>query len=247
MKLFLIDNNIDGILSALFYSFVEKIIPDDVVDKRTYQPRIDALSINIPTEKEKAERVKTALFKYGGDDIIAHLKVCLLSCEKNALLIAFNYAHLTLKLRKDVCDMLNEKAVLDFSYTIQKVLHERHILLGFIRFQESSHGILYAKISPDNDVCHLLAPHFLRRLGAIPFIIHDGKRGKVAISNGRAIKICETNLPTDFSPSEVEAEMNVLWHRYFQEINIKERKNTRQQDGFFPRRYRKYCFETWEC
>ena len=78
MKLFLIDNNIDGILSALFYSFVEKIIPDDVVDKRTYQPRIDALSINIPTEKEKAERVKTALFKYGGDDIIAHLKVCLL-------------------------------------------------------------------------------------------------------------------------------------------------------------------------
>ena len=246
MKLFLIDNNIDGILSALFYSFVEKIIPDDVVDKRTYQPRIDALSINIPTEKEKAERVKTALFKYGGDDIIAHLKVCLLSCEKNALLIAFNYAHLTLKLRKDVCDMLNEKVVLDFSYTIQKVLHERHILLGFIRFQESSHGVLYAKINPDNDVCHLLAPHFLKRLGAIPFVIHDIKRKKVAISNGKSIRVQTTDLPANFKPSQYESSITELWRKYFRAVNIKERKNPRLQANYFPHRYRKYCFETWE-
>ncbi len=247
MKIFVVKNCIEGLLSALFYSFTENIYPDYVEDKDRFQPRLDALTIDVPTDNAKNERVKAALFKYGGDDVIAHLKVCLLSCEKDALSIAFRYAHFMLEERKDVSERLGNKCVSDFSYTVQRVLHERHIVTGFLRFKESARGVMYAEYAPDNDITALLAPHFLRRLGAIPFIIHDGKRGKVAISNGRAIKICETNLPTDFSPSEVEAEMNVLWRRYFQEINIKERKNTRQQDGFFPRRYRKYCFETWEC
>ena len=160
--------------------------------------------------------------------------------------VAFRYAHFMLKVRKDVSEMLGEKCVSDFSYTVQRVLHERHIVSGFLRFKESARGVMYAEYAPDNDITALLAPHFLRRLGAIPFIIHDGRRGKVAISNGRNIKVFKTNLPANYTPSEVETEMNVLWRRYFQEINIKERKNTRQQDAFFPRRYRKYCFETWE-
>ena len=247
MKIFVIDNDINGLLSALFFSFTEKVVPDQVQDKSIYQPRLDALSMEILTDKAKADRVKTALYKYGGDDVIAHLKVCLLSCDKNALTIAFNYAFLMLKERKDVSEKLSDKAVSDFSYTIQKVLHERHIVTGFLRFKESSHGIMYSQYAPDNDITALLAPHFLRRLGAIPFIIHDGKRNKIAISNGRSIKIMNTALPVDFTPSDDEQLMNELWQRYFREINIKERKNTRQQDGYFPRRYRKYCFETWEC
>lgn len=247
MKIFLIDNCIDGLLSALFFSFTEKVCPDYVEDKKRYQPRLDTISVNIPTDKTKNERVKAALFKYGGDDVISHLKVCLLSCDNNSLSIAFHYAYLMLKERKDISEKLSEKSVSDFSYTVQRVLHERHIVTGFLRFKESARGILYTEYAPDNDITALLAPHFLRRLGATPFIIHDGKRQKVAISNGQSIRICTTNLPTNFTPSERESEINLLWRRYFKEINIKERKNTRQQDGFFPRRYRKYCFETWEC
>ena len=247
MKIFVVDNNIDGLLSALFLSFTEKVVPDAIADKNIYQPRLDALSMDIVSDKAKADRVKTALYKYGGDDIIAHLKVCLLSCDKNALTIAFNYAYLLLKERKDISERLSEKAVSDFSYTVQRVLHERHIISGFLRFKESAHGVLYAQYAPDNDITELLAPHFLRRLGAIPFIIHDGKRNKIAISNGRSIKVQHTDLPVNFSPSNNEEHFNRLWKRYFREINIKERKNTRQQDGYFPRRYRKYCFETYEC
>ena len=246
MKIFLIDNCIDGLLSALFVSFTEKILPDEVFDKKTFQPRLDSVSIDIRTDKAKAERVKTALFKYGGDDVISHLNVCLLSCDGGALLIAFRFAYLTLQLRKDLSFSLSEKAVSDFSFTIQKVLHERHVLTGILRFTESSHGILYAQYSPDNDVTALLAPHFLRRLGAIPFIIHDVKRKKIAISNGKSIKVETTDLSPTFCPSENELAFNQLWKKYFRSTNITERKNTRQQDRFFPRRYRKYCYESWE-
>ena len=63
MKIFIIENNIDGLLSALYTSFTEKIIPDYVVDKKIYQPRLDCLSIDIATDFSHAERVKTALYK----------------------------------------------------------------------------------------------------------------------------------------------------------------------------------------
>ena len=246
MKMFVIEKSVDGILSALYVSFTEKLIPDLVVDNMTYQPQIDYLPIEIETNLEHANRVKTALFKYGGNDIIAHIKVCLLSCEKDALLVAFNYAHFMLEKRQDVSNMLAEKKVSSFSFLVQKVLHERHIMLGFLRFKESANGVLYAQCAPDNDIVELLAPHFLRRLSSTPFIIHDGKRNKIAISNGRTIKVQFTDLPANFSPSQNEENFNLLWKKYFRAINIKERKNTRQQDAYFPRRYRKYSFETWE-
>ena len=246
MKMFVIEKSVDGILSALYISFTEKLVPDLVVDNMTYQPQIDYLPIEIETNLEHANRVKTALFKYGGNDIIAHIKVCLLSCEKDALLIAFNYAHFMLEKRQDVSNMLAEKKVSSFSFLVQKVLHERHIMLGFLRFKESANGVLYAQCAPDNDIVELLAPHFLRRLSSTPFIIHDGKRNKIAISNGRTIKVQFTDLPANFSPSQNEENFNLLWKKYFRAINIKERKNTRQQDRYFPRRYRKYSFETWE-
>jgi len=246
MKIFVIENCVDGLLSALYTSFVEKIVPDFVVDKKVYQERLDCITIDIITDLAHANRVKASLYKYGGDDIISHLKVCLLSCDKNALSIAFNYAFFMLKRRENVCDMLSEKAVSDFSFLIQKVLHERHIVLGFLRFEQSAKGVMYAKYAPDNDITELIAPHFLKRLGKTPFIIHDKKRDKIAISNGIELEFRHTDLPANFVPSENEFEFNLLWKKYFKSVNIKERKNTAQQDRYFPRRYRKYCFETWE-
>ena len=100
MKIFIIENNIDSLLSALFFSFTEKIKPDEVLDKKTYQPRLDAISMEIVTDKKKADRVKTALFKYGGDDVVAHLKVCMLSCDPKTLTIAFLYAHFNVLLQE---------------------------------------------------------------------------------------------------------------------------------------------------
>ena len=246
MIIFICDNKIDGLLSALFISFTENIKPEEVIDRATYQPRFDALIREIKTDKQSAERVKKALYKYAGDDVIAHLKVCLSSCNPKALSIAFNYARYILEMRKDISENLSQKCVSDFSYLVQRVLHERHIVSGFLRFQESASGVLYAQYAPDNDITSILAPHFLRRLGRTPFVIHDKKRNKIAISDGRAIKIDYTDLPATFALSENESAINDLWRRYFKAVNIKERKNTRQQDGYFPRRYRHYAFETWE-
>lgn len=246
MKIFTYKDGINGILSALYISFTENIIPDVVEKANEYQPMLDSVTIHINTNLQYAERVKKALFKYGGDDVIFHLKICLMSCDVNSPTYAFNYARYMLRMRKNVSEDLATKCVSDFSYTVQKVLHERHIITGFLRFKESARGVLYAQYSPDNDITALIAPHFLRRLGHNPFIIHDVKRNKIAISNGCSIKNTITTIPPDFSPAEQEITLNELWCRYFKQINISSRQHLKQQDGYFPRRYRKYCFETWE-
>ena len=66
MKIFIIDNNVDGLLCALYTSFTEKIIPDFVVDKKysfkelkdsykTYNQMIDFLKRTIPEENEPSK------------------------------------------------------------------------------------------------------------------------------------------------------------------------------------------------
>ncbi len=246
MKIFTINKDVDGLLTALYFSFTEKIIPDAVDDVKTFQPRFDSVVINLQTNLAFAERVKTALYKYAGDDIIYHLKICLMCKDYNSLFYAFNYAYLILKYRNDVSNMLGEKSVSDFSFTVQKVLHERHVFTGLLRFRESLNGVLYARFLPDNDIVELLAPHFFKRLGSSPFIIHDISRNKLAISNGNVLKFMQTELPANFTPAEKETAVSDLWKKYFNSVNIRERANIRRQENFFPRRYKKYCYETWE-
>ena len=49
MTIFVVDNSIDAVLSALFVSFVDKVKPDEIVDRNTYQPRFDAYVKEIAT------------------------------------------------------------------------------------------------------------------------------------------------------------------------------------------------------
>ena len=246
MKIFFIQNNVEGLLSALFYSFVAKVVPDEVTDGEIYQQKIDDEITYIKTDAAQAERVQTALTRYGGYDIIRRLKNCMLSCDENATSTAFRYAYKTLFFKKDISGNLADPTVAQFVFTEQKVLTERHHIIGFLRFRESAGGVIYARFSPDNDITELVAPHFLKRLSGLPFVIHDIKRNKIAISDGFALKFDHTDLPAAFTPSDDEEAFANLWRRYYKEINIEERKNLKQQDRFMPRRYRKFMPETYE-
>lgn len=246
MTIFVTEKSINGLLSALYYSFTEKIRPDKVFECGVYQPLLGADIINIPLFPTHIERVKNALFRYGGTDVIYYIKACLLSCEESALFVAFNYAYLTLEQRKNMQGNLAEPCVAEFEYTVQKVLNERHRAHGFLRFKENANGILYAPFSPDNDITELVAPHFFQRLGKIPFVIHDLKRNRIAISDGFSLKFGYTDKPAILDLSENEKDVEALFKKYYNSVNIKERKNKRQQNSYMPIRYRKFMPETYE-
>ena len=246
MTVFLVEKSLQGLCSALFYAFENKTAPDGVFERGVIYKNFTDTFIEIETDNEKAQRVYSAIKKYGGTNAARYLKICLLSGEDLAIKTAFDFAYLTLSKRRDVSGFLSCRAVSDFYYTIKKVFNERHRFTGLIRFKETASGILYAAYSPDNDITELLCPHFISRLSAVPFIIHDVKRNKAGVSNGKNYTIMETENPATLNLSADEKAWENLWKNYYKAVNIKERKNKRQQDNLMPRRYRKFLPETYE-
>lgn len=246
MTVFLAEKSLTGLGCALFYSFTERVKPDNIFDRGDYSANFADNAIIIQNDEKKAERVLNALKKYGGRKFIPYLSVCLLSCDDNALKIAFGYAYFTLSERRDVSAHLSEKCVSDFFFCIKKVLYEKHKFTGFIRFKETARGILYAPYSPDNDITELLCPHFLARLSGVPFVIHDVKRKIAGVSDGRRFTIMKTNNQAVLDLSKDETAWENLWKNYYKAVNIKERKNKKQQDTLMPVRYRKFLPETYE-
>ena len=49
MKIIIAEKNFDGLCAALFLSFTEKILPDNVIDKTVYQPSLDSETFEAPS------------------------------------------------------------------------------------------------------------------------------------------------------------------------------------------------------
>jgi probable DNA metabolism protein len=128
------DGTLNGLLSALFISFVSKEKPIKVFGEGVFQPILGVKNIKIRTADEQAERVSKALSNYGGEEILTRLRVCMASCEEDALTVAFYFAYATLEGRKNVINNLSDKRVTDFIFIEQRVLVEKHHVKGFLRF-----------------------------------------------------------------------------------------------------------------
>lgn len=247
MTIFLIDGSINGLLCSLFFAFTEKVNNAEVFEEKIYQPRIDAKLVKITTEKDKADRVRKALEKYGEDDVMQNLKKCTLSSIAYNYTVAYKYAYAVLEARGNVFNNYSDIRVSSFREVIQRVSLEAHnVGKGFLRFHETVRGVLYAVYSPDNNITELIAPHFLSRLGYQPFIIHDIGRGRIAISDGATIRYGYTEKKAVLTFSKNELSVRELWKRFYDDVSIESRKNTRQQDRCMPRRYRKFMPETYE-
>ncbi|MBR5388661.1 MAG: TIGR03915 family putative DNA repair protein [Clostridia bacterium] len=246
MTVFVAEKSIEGLCSALFLAYTEKIFPDAVIDDYKYCGSLSDRLIYAACDRSQQARVYRAILNYGGGETIGDIKACLTSCEESALKVAFDYARLVLDKKRAVFSDLSDKRVSDFNYTVGKVYGEKHRIGGFLRFKETKNGVMYAAYSPDNDITELIMPHFLSRFSATPFVIHDVKRNKVGISDGRSFRIFKAGDAATLSFSPAEKEWEDLWKRYYKSVNIKERKNKRQQDRCLPSRYRKFMPETYD-
>ena len=130
--------------------------------------------------------------------------------------------------------------VMPFITLVERVRTERHRFTGFLRFSDRG-GVLYARFEPDNDIADLLLPHFARRLGNLPFLIHDARRGRFAAWDGRRAAVFTSE--KGISEKDCGDGVAALWKSYFAAADVKERPHPRQQDGYLPRRYRKNMCE----
>ena len=150
--------------------------------------------------------------------------------------VALAYFRLIAEKKGPVKSMLAEDAVLAATECMRRVSFEVHRFHGFVRFLESESGALYAPISPDNDICDLLVPHFRARLPQFPFVIHDVGRKKAAVYDGEHTFLAPLER-AEVALSADEAAWQALWRNYYASVNIPSRERIKQMRGYMPVRY----------
>ena len=237
MIVYEIENSLEGVLTALFDSYLYKEVPDLVTSSNRYQTRLDSVIREVKTDAEKVERVKRSVMKYSNEKTIDMARVVMHSSLLSKGTVTFNYLRKIIEEKREIAYDLGSSETVEFNEIRDKVWLENHRLKGFLRFSETTNGVLYAHVTPDNDIIELLVPHFVKRFKYHAFAIHDVRRNKLALYDKKKVTFTTPTEPLSVYIGETEVECRSLWKNYFNSVNIPSRKNLRQQRGYLPSRY----------
>ena len=258
MTIYIFDNTLEGLLTAVFDSFFLHQQPEFLLSDEEQLPLFADEPHRVVTDSEKASRVWKGLEKHLSK---AGMRVVTLSwmSEERAL---------NLPLFRFICKVFRQPAgapslennasdedVLAVRNTCRRVLHEQLRMKQFIRFQKAKDGTYLAVVSPDHNVLPLVTDHFQDRFNDQPWLIYDAKRHYGFYYDGNVVTHVtfenENAVPFDLSNGKLDADVlsaddemfQNLWRTYFKAICIKERMNPRKQLNDMPRRYWKYMTE----
>ena len=215
------DGTFEGFLSCVFDSYVNKEYPtafqDEAHIETTFFP-----ARWVGTDLRHAQRVLVSLGKidpYAKELVVKGFLTCAPEREK----IIYRFIRALYVIGKPLLRRLSDEAVMP-------------LLKGFVRFSDFE-GTLAGEIRPKNCVLPLLRPHFCDRMYNETFLLYDRthrealvhQKGKWAIIPMESFKMA--------APSAEEAQYRRLWKRFYDTIEIKERRNPKLRMSNMPKRY----------
>ena len=239
--IYFFDGTKNGFLTAFCDAFRDK---DALLTSTQAQLRLGEEIMRVETNEEKAKKAEERLTSFDCD-FSYDLDILLRSGMPNREQVAFCYFRVLAIEKEPVRKQLANPDVFNAVSCMRKVGHEIHKLHGFVRFIETESDALYAPIAPDNDICDLLAPHFRARFPLFPFVIHDVKRKKAAVYDGKRIFVAPLD-KAEILLSANETEWQSLWREYYQSVTISARTSAerkKQMRGNMPVRYWKFLTE----
>jgi probable DNA metabolism protein len=243
MTIYNINKGLTEFFTAVFYAYSKK---DSIIcADNNIQLNLNDEIIDIIAEIDKAERVINFISKYDRS-VILDIKMLFRSDDRDIYQIAFDYIKQLVKEKQKIREYLSNPYVILFNEKLKKIWNEVHRFTGFIRFMENDSGIFYSHYQPDYDITELLMPHFISRYKKMPFVIHDTNRNILGMYNGEISKIVKSEQTLTVYLSDNESNFTKLWKLYYDTVNIKERKNTKQMKSYMPVRYWKNMPEKQE-
>ena len=255
MTVYLFDNTLDGLLTAVFDSFFLKQQDVTLLAKGEQLPLFADKPHQVVTDAEKVSRVWKGLEKQLSRDALHMITISWLSEERVLNQPMFNMICKVFRQQRDISHNASDDDVLAVRNTCRRVLHEALRMKQFIRFQKAKDGMYLAVVSPDHNVLPLITDHFSDRFNDQPWLIYDAKRHYGYNYDGESvIRITfenEAEVPFDLLNGNMDADIlseddqlfQELWRTYFKAICIKERLNPKKQLSDMPRRYWKYITE----
>lgn len=200
--------------------------------------------VEVATERSCAVAFRERVVTEISAEAFATLRYAFHSQQRGIERLLWEYLRLGLEEGARVSSMMADRRVSTVDRLARLVTRETHRYLGFVRFRELEQGFLYARIEPEADILCFLAPHFVRRLGDRPWMIHDLRRSRAAIYDLTGWRLVNdiglAHSPT-YTPAEEECAD--LWRRYFRRLAIQERNNPGLQRRLVPLRSRKHLVE----
>ena len=239
-KIYLYDGTFSTLMDLITQLLAFKTKPLNICNQNNYLPSLLDETIELKLDNNfDISKIKVT------KKILKTIYYVYLSTDEHKELIIYYFLLNALKYQDKIFTMRNLKCVNSTLKIAKYVSNENHKLKGFLRFQELENHILYAEISPTNNVLELLSIHFMKRLKNEYWIIKDvGRNTYIFYDKHKYYIIADENINLKtLGAIEKEKEVENLWVTFFNTIGIKERKNTRCQMNFMPKKYWKYIIE----
>ena len=252
MIIYRFDGSMDGLLTAVFDSFVRKESPELLLGPEGEMPLFYDTLHEVVTDGEKSQRVWRKLSKSISRGACAALTAAFLTDNPGFPLLALRFVSRAVTTQPSIEGDFSDPAVLAVVREARRVRGEAHRLLQFVRFQKASDGTYFSMVEPLFDVLPFAVKHFEDRFSDQSFIIYDRQRDYgYHYSEGELRRITLEGDGYHLSTGRLSDEMmdsderlyQELWRGYVKHIAIAERTNPRKQRADMPVRFWKYLTE----
>jgi len=244
------NGSFENFFTAVFEVYEFKIAEPNIQKEDNANTSLFGVHI-VHDNKQKGERVVKKLKEKITPQAFRNLYKTFLSELPSIENVMLRYIQYVIKSDNSVERNFGNPDVLMISQTAKKVDREKHRMEAFIRFQKTKDELYYAIIQPDFNVLPLIIKHFKDRYADQRWLVYDVRR-KYGIyhdqENVTEVKIDFTEKINDALARQHiyddEEEMyQSLWQVYFNNVNIKARKNMKLHIQHMPKRYWKYLIE----
>lgn len=242
MNVLVCENNLVGFLSAVYDSYYGERSTDVITSNINDVTLADSFCASSES-LSKARRVRDGIIKKGGSLSYDAVLDAYLSGDKNKERKIHEFLRLFFKRGKSAFTAYEKPCVAPFNDLVRKVRREIHRVSAFVRFQEMKNGVYYGYFCSDNDIIERVATFHKRRFNTQKFVLHDYKRGKMALYDGNEMRFSPAPEKVEIELSEDEEKFVALWRQYTQNVNIESRENLRQQQNYLPKKYRVFMNE----
>jgi len=237
----LYDGSFEGFLSLVYEVYYEKLPISSIVKKMPESLLFERFH-EIFTDETKARKVLDAIIKHFTKEqqrTIFNIFLCDTRAYEMALL---EYLRIGFKNPK-ILRNINNPNLFYIQNLEKELLCLVHKMYGFTRFEELEDGTLYAKLETKFNIVPFLGEHFCKRLGNIPFIIHDIKRALAFVKNDELHEIRSIAAFDAPNFSSEEEKFKALWKSFFKAASVESRHNPKLQQSWVPLLYRTYMSE----
>lgn len=249
MLIYLCEDSLEGVFSAVYKAYEEKRNPLDTALSLREEPFLFAEYQTVLPDAQRTGKVMNTLLRRFGEENTLSLCLALTSADAGKAQAVYRTVADGLGRscgKGRLFDNLAAEPVQRAFSLARSARRELHHLRGFVRFEELERKALYGVIAPKHNLLTFLMPHFADRLPMEHFLLYDEKRDLFGVHPaGREWYLLrgEEAVAPPLKRSEREEQYQELFRQFCQSVAIQSRRNPALQKQMLPLRYREYMTE----